>query len=102
MYIITLGTLRRLGNCGEASVRLYDGSVYRLTPDCALSDTKERAIIRGRYCWVTLEKTFEELYPQIRTVQLHGQLIARRNKAGKLESLDRSYGKKVEERPKVE
>ncbi|MCW2281194.1 hypothetical protein [Lactococcus lactis] len=96
MYIITLGTLRRLGSNGGATARLYDGSVYRLTPDCALSETKEKAIIRGEYCWVTIEKDFKELYPHIRTIQLQGQVIARRNKAGQLESLDRSYGKKVE------
>lgn len=99
MNIITLGTLRRLGDNGGATVRLYDGSIYKLTRGCALSK-KQRAIIRGQYCWVTVEKSFKELYPQIRTIQLQGQVIARRNKAGQLESLVRGYGKKVEEKQK--
>jgi hypothetical protein len=90
MFEIRLEDLRKLGRRGGATARLHDGTVYTLTPFGAKSTLQVKAIITGREHWVTQEKSFSEIKPEIRTIKLNDTVVAR-YKDGKLLSTGRGY-----------
>lgn len=99
MFEITIEDLRKLGRQGGATVRLYDGSDYTITPFEARANQKVKAIIGGKQCLVIQEKSFTEIISEIRTIKRNGQIVARR-KNGSLLITGRGYQRDKHSQPK--
>lgn len=76
--IVGLSDLRRLGREGGATARLDSGEIATLKAD--YSTIPKKGIIAGQLQDVEMVISYPDLYKQIRTIQRHGVLVARRVK----------------------
>lgn len=84
MLEITLEDLRKMGRRGGATVRLYDGSIYSLTPHGAKYIFKRHSAFVGESKVQAHEKSFSDIYSVIRTIKIKDTVVARRNREGLL------------------
>lgn len=91
MLEITLEDLSKMGRRGGATARLYDGSIYSLTPHGAKSILKRQCAFAGEDKILAHEKSFSDIYPVIRTVKIKNTVVARRDKKGLLVYSGRGY-----------